>query len=105
MPDIIKFVGLAELSFHPANNKSVVANREVEPLEPSPICEPEPKFWKLSAGTTAPKSAFIEMFVLVLFLLLGAVAIISCFAELSYLLNSDAIGHVAAKAINGEVEP
>jgi hypothetical protein len=45
------------------------------------------------------------MFVLVLFLLLGAVAIISCFAELSYLLNSDAIGHVAAKAINGEVGP
>jgi hypothetical protein len=83
-------------------NRTRLANREVEPLGPSSICEPEPKFWKLSAGTTAPKSAFIEMFVLVLFLLLGAVAIISCFAELSYLLESDAIGHVAVKAINGD---
>jgi hypothetical protein len=103
MPDIVKFVGLAELLFQPANTKkSVVANREVEPLGPSLICEPEPKFWKLSAVTTAPKSGFIEIFVLVLFLLLGAVAIITCFAELFHLLGSDAIGHVAAKAINGD---
>jgi hypothetical protein len=41
------------------------------------------------------------MFVLALFLLIAVVAIISCFTELSHLVESDVIGHVVAKAISG----
>ncbi len=41
------------------------------------------------------------MLVLALFLLIAVVAIISCFTELSRLLEGDAIRHVAAKAISG----
>jgi hypothetical protein len=41
----------------------------------------------------------IEWFVLVLFLAVALIGLVSCFGELSHLLDSDAIGHVAAKAI------
>ena len=49
----------------------------------------------------APKIGMIEMFVLVLFLVASIVSVISCFVELARLLDSDAIGHVAAKALQG----
>jgi hypothetical protein len=43
----------------------------------------------------------IEMVVLLLFLLVTVVAIVGCFSELSLLLESDALRHLAAKAIEG----
>jgi hypothetical protein len=48
-----------------------------------------------------PRFAMIEILVLTLFLLVAIVAIVSCFGELSRLLDSDALRHVAAKAIEG----
>jgi hypothetical protein len=42
-----------------------------------------------------------EAFVLVVFLILALAGIFNCLAQLYYLLDSDAVGHVAAKAING----
>jgi Tfp pilus assembly protein PilV len=59
--------------------------------------------WKLSARAASPRFAIIEVLILVLFLVLAIVAIVSCFAELSHLLQSDAVGRVAAMAINGSV--
>ncbi len=69
---------------------------------PSSLCESEPKFWKLSPkAAAANKPAFIDMLVLALFLLMAVVSTASCFAELSYLMQSDAIGRSAMHAIRG----
>jgi hypothetical protein len=65
------------------------------------VCEPERRFWKLSEQAVSPKFAMIEMLVLVLFLVVALVGIASCFSELSHLLESDAIGHVAMRAVSG----
>ncbi len=83
--------------------KSVAANPEINFCEPGVTCEPEQRFWKLSARAVSPKFAMMEIFILVLFLALAFVEIVSCFAEISHLLQSDAVGRVAAMAINGRV--
>jgi hypothetical protein len=102
MSAIIKFVAPAELLFQPVEEKKrVSANREARLPSPSSICEPERRFWKLAARTASPKFAIIEGLVLGLFLVLALVAIVACFGELSHLLESDALGHVAMKAIGG----
>ena len=99
MSAIIKLVAPAEFLFQPADDKkSVVANRKIEFCEPISICEPGRRFWKLSARAASPRFAIIEVFILVLFLLLALVGVVSCFAELSHLLQSDAVGRVAARA-------
>jgi len=97
-------VAPAEVLFQPGDDKkSVVANREIEFCEPISICEPEQRLWKLSARAASPRFAIIEVLILALFLVLAIVAIVSCLAELSHLLQSDAVGRVAAMAINGSV--
>jgi hypothetical protein len=104
MSTTIKFVATAERLFQPADDtKSFAANPERKFCEPSAICEPERRFWKLSARAAWPKFAISEVFILVLFLVLALVGLVSCFAELSHLLQSDAVGRVAARAINGSV--
>ena len=103
MSAIIEFVPPAELLFQPADKKSPFANRKLRPIRLSPIVEAEPRFWRLSSRAVSPKLAMIELFVLVLFLVVALVGVISCFAELSHLLGSDAIGHVAMKVVSGGV--
>jgi len=99
MSSTIKLVAPAALLFQPADDKkSVVANREEKFCEPNSICGPEQRFWKLSARAASPRFAIIEVLILVLFLVLALVGIVSCFAELSHLLQSDAVGRVAARA-------
>ncbi len=101
MSAIMKFVAPAELLFQPVEEKkSVSPNREAKLSGPSPICQPEEGFWKLAAPAAAPNFVIIEGLVLALFLVLAFAGIISCFGELSHLLNSDAVGHVAARAIS-----
>jgi hypothetical protein len=51
-----------------------------------------------SRETVAP---IMEIFVFLLFVLVAVVAIVSCFVELIHLLDSDALGHVTAKALEG----
>jgi len=102
MSAIVKLVAPAELLFQPGDEKENAAtNKDAKRVEPSSLCEPEAKFWKLSSKTPIPQGVRIEMFVLALFLLIAVVAIISCFTELSRLVESDVIGHVVAKAISG----
>ena len=104
MSVIMKFVAPADLSFRGADKKeSLFPNREPKPIRLSPISEPEQRLWKLSAQAGSSKFAMIELFLLMLFLVVAFAAISSCFAELSHLLLSDAIGHVAMKAVNGGV--
>jgi hypothetical protein len=64
------------------------------------ICEPEQRLWKVTAQTSAHHHAVIDLFVLLLFLVLAIIGIADCSLELTHLLASDAIGHIAAKAIN-----
>jgi hypothetical protein len=72
-----------------------------EPKKVKPICEPEQRLWKLSAQAVSPKVARIELFALILFLTIALVGVVSCFAELFQLLDNDAIGWMARKAIGG----
>ena len=52
-----------------------------------PHREPEQRLWKLFSQTVSPKFAMIELFVFMLFLVITVIGIISCFAELSSLLQ------------------
>jgi hypothetical protein len=72
-----------------------------EPKKVKPICQPEERLWKLSAQAVSPRFARIELFALILFLAIAVVGVVSCFAELSQLLDNDAVGWVARKAIGG----
>lgn len=103
MSAIIEFVPPAELLFDQADKKSLFANREPRPIRLGLIGESEPRFWRLSARAVSPKLAMIELFVLMLFLAIAFVGVISCFAELSHLLVSDAVGHVAMRVVSGGV--
>jgi hypothetical protein len=72
-----------------------------EPKKVKPICEPEERLWKLSAQAVSPRFARIELFALILFLAISVVGVVSCFVKLFQLLDNDAIGWVARKAIGG----
>ena len=103
MSAIIEFVPPAELLFQPTKKESLFANREPKPFRLSPSYEPQQRLWKLSAQTVPSQFAVIELFVLMLFLAVALVGVISCFAELSHLLESDAVGHVAMRVVSGGV--
>jgi hypothetical protein len=98
---IVEFVPPAELLFQPGEKESLFADRELRPVRLGLIGESEPRFWRLSAQAVSPKVAMIEIFVLMLFLAVALVGVISCFAELSHLLESDAVGHVAMRVVSG----
>jgi hypothetical protein len=61
--------------------------------------KPSSQIWA-SSEAVAP---IIEIFVLLMFVLVTVVAIAGCFIELFHLLDSDALGHMAAKALQGGV--
>jgi hypothetical protein len=88
-----------ELPLEPLEN--VIPIAAAEPKKVKPICEPEERLWKLSAQAVSPRFARIELFALILFLAIAVVGVVSCFAELSQLLDNDAIGWIARKAIGG----
>jgi PHP family Zn ribbon phosphoesterase len=99
MSATIEFVPPAEVLFQPADKKSQFTNRQLELFRPSSIYEPEQRLWKLASQALSSQFAMIEFLVLGLFLAAGLAEVISCFAELSHLFDSDAIGHVAMRAI------
>jgi len=76
--------------------EKVIPIAAAEPNKVKPICEPEERLRKLLAQT-----ARIELFALILFLTIAVVGVVSCFAELFQLLDNDAIGWIARKAIGG----
>jgi hypothetical protein len=103
MAAIIKFVASGELLLHSdAKEKPSLVKQREKTIRPSSISEPEQRLWKLSAYATSPKSAIIELFILALFLTLALAATIDCFAELSRLLQSEAIEHIAARIADSQ---
>ena len=88
---ITQFVPAADLSFLTTDNK----------VSALPHREPEQRLWKLFSQTVSPKFAMIELFVFMLFLVVTVSGMISCFAELSSLLQSGAINLLTMEALNG----
>jgi hypothetical protein len=68
-----------------------------KPKKVKPISKREERLWKLSAQVVSPRFARIELFALILFLTIAVVGVVSCFAELSQLLDNDAIGWIAQR--------
>jgi hypothetical protein len=83
-----------------ARDKRTTAKRHEKNLTTA-VSEQERRLWKLTASANPKKLAIAELFVLALFLIMACAAIVFCFAELSHLLQTDAVGHVAMRAING----
>ena len=63
--------------------------------------KPETQLWKLTAKTVEPKLVRSELLVLLIFLAVAAFATVVSVRELSRLIGSDAIEHVAARAVHG----
>jgi hypothetical protein len=81
----------------------VLVNRHQAPAKldrKGPTCEPARHLWEVTSSTNSKKLATIELFVFVLFLILASVAMVAGFAELSHLLQTDAVGHVATRVIS-----
>ena len=90
---------IARLLLQPIEKVTPIA--VAEPKKVKPICEPEERLWKLSAQAVSPRFARIELFALILFLAISVVGVVSCFVKLFQLLDNDAVGWVARKAIGG----
>ena len=101
MSAIIEFITPAELSFQPAGKRSQFEHLEPKPIRLSSIRESDLRLWKLSAQAVSPKFAPIDLFILIVFLVVALIETISCFAELSHLLESDAIWRVVVTAVAG----
>jgi len=101
MSAIIKLVAPNELSFLPAGKRGFSAHLKPEPIRLSPILEPEPRLWKLSARAFSPKPVLVEFCILGAFLVVALAETAGCFAELSHLLQSDALLRVVTTAIAG----
>jgi hypothetical protein len=61
--------------------------------------EPETQLWRVTSKAAQPKLVKLELLTLLLFLIVAAWSIGISVQELSRLTNSDAIEHVAAKAL------
>lgn len=90
----------AEFLFRPSTDEKTIPAKPDE-KSPTTVCEPERRLWKVSTSESSTKFATIELCVLVFFLILACTGIVAGFAELSHLMQSDSVGHIAAQAING----
>jgi len=68
------------------------------------IFEAEQRWWKLALPAESQLFAIIEIFVTLLLLAAALVGLVSSLAELSHMLQNDAIGHIAAKAMREAVK-
>ena len=97
----IQYFQPAGLLFQPdTRNKRTTASWD-QKSPTTAVSEPERRLWKLTSSANPKKLAIVELFVLALFLILACAGIVLGFAELSHLLQTDAVGHVAMRAING----
>jgi hypothetical protein len=91
----------AELLFQPDTRDKRTTAKWGEKSPTTAVYEPERRLWKLTTSANPKKLAIVELFVLALFLILACAGIVFSFAELSHLLQTDAVGHVAMRAIRG----
>jgi hypothetical protein len=85
---------------HPLLRPEPVERPLPEQKEPTDAVEPETRLWKVTAETVQPKKFRGELLVLLFFLAIVVSATVESVQELSRLMRSNAIEHVAAKALH-----
>ena len=103
----VYFMDPAQALLQPAEKKS--RERKLSFVNPSPgeaawpisNAVPEERLWKLAQPAVSTKTALIELAFLLLVLAMVMAAITGCCTELFHLVQSDAIGHVAARVLGG----
>ena len=99
------FIDPAELLLQPVEEKS----GETKPsfarassdraARPSSNAVAEERLWKLTQPAASTKTTIVELAFLLLVLAVAMAAMAGCCTELFHLMQSDAIGHVAALAL------
>src|SRR5215472_5292001 len=85
---------------HPLLPSDPVERPLAEQKEPTDATvQPETRLWKVTAEAVQPKKFMGELLVLVVFLTIVVSATVESVQELSRLMRSNAIEHVAAKAL------
>lgn len=98
---IILFTPATSLSEAAEKQNCASTIRRTKAIRVSSLNEPEARLSKVSAQQGSLGAAIIELFVLAVFLLIALLLIAGCFVELYQLLQTDALGHVARKALQG----
>ncbi|MBV8211666.1 MAG: hypothetical protein JOZ08_00395 [Verrucomicrobia bacterium] len=87
---------------HPLLRPKPVEERLTEQKERTDgAIQPETRLWKLTAKAAQPKMVWGELLVLSVFLAVAVSATMVSVQELSRLMRSNAIEHVAARALYG----
>jgi hypothetical protein len=90
-----------QLLYQPSERrKSASAIPEARAINRTSPAEPEARLWKVCTRAASEEHGIIGLVVLVLLLAIATAGVIYGFIELTHLLQTDAVGHVAAKAIN-----
>jgi hypothetical protein len=90
-----------QLLYQPGEKrKTVCAISEARAINRTPPAEPEVRLWKVSTRAASEEHWIIGLVVFVLLLAIATAGVIYGFGELTHLLQTDAVGHVATKAIN-----
>ena len=98
---IIPFTSAPSL-FEPAEKRDRAPTvRRTRSIRGSALDESEARLWRVSARQRSLGETIAELFALAVFLLSALALLAGCFAELHQLLQTDAIGQVAMKALQG----
>jgi hypothetical protein len=101
MSTLVKQFVPTELLFRPTKRRETTsAIPEARAIKQTSPAEPEVRLWKVSARAVSEDRDTIGLAVLVLLLAIAAAGLIYGFVELTPLLQTDAVGHLAAKAIS-----
>jgi hypothetical protein len=95
---IIPFATAEDLFQSPVKRKCLPETSKKTATEAGRISETETRLWKITGAQSSRAEAITEWLVLGLFLLVAAVLVAACLAELSFLMQSDAVGHLAGQA-------
>ena len=101
MSTLVKQFVPTQLLFQPGEKRRTAsAIPEARAIKRTSPAEPEVRLWKVCTRAASEEHGIIGLVVLVLLLAIATAGVIYGFVELTHLLQTDAVGHVAAKAIN-----
>jgi hypothetical protein len=101
MSTLVKQFVPTQLLYQPGEKrKTAFAIPKARAINRTSPAEPEVRLWKVCTRTASEEHGIIGLVVLVLLLAIATAGVIYGFVELTHLLQTDAVGHVATKAIN-----
>jgi hypothetical protein len=101
MSTLVKQFIPTQLLYQPGKErKTACAIPEARAINRTLLAEPEVRLWKVCTRAASEEHGIIGLAVLVLLLTIATASVIYGFVELTHLLQTDAVRHVAAKAIN-----